>query len=126
MGYGLLNRNQHDKAVKIFKYNLELYPKSFNSHDSLAEAFLILGDKENAVKYCQLAVKLNPGDGDYAKRALKNFKLKFKGVAKNFEAVLLAIFKKRFYMDERIHRAGNFFLNCLFKFDGQIMTSLNR
>ena len=74
MGYGLLNRNQHDKALKIFKYNLELYPKSFNAHDSLAEAYLILGDRENAIKYYKLAVKLNPGDSDYAKRVLQNSK----------------------------------------------------
>ena len=37
-------------AVKIFKYNLELYPKSYNAHDSLAEAYLFLGDKENEKK----------------------------------------------------------------------------
>jgi predicted alpha/beta superfamily hydrolase len=72
MGYALLNRNEHDKAVKIFKYNLELYPESFNAHDSLAEAYLILSDKENAIKYYKLAVKLNPGDTDFAKRVLQN------------------------------------------------------
>jgi len=78
MGYALLNRNEHDKAVKIFKYNLELYPDSFNAHDSLAEAYLILGDKENAIKYYQLAVKLNPGDSDFAKRVLQNSKDKLR------------------------------------------------
>ncbi len=74
MGYALLNRNEHDKAVKIFKYNLELYPQSFNAHDSLAEAYLTMGDKEKAIKYYKLALKLNPGDTDFAKRVLQNSK----------------------------------------------------
>jgi predicted alpha/beta superfamily hydrolase len=74
MGYALLNRNDPDKAVKIFKYNIELYPKSYNAHDSLAEAYLTMGDKENAIKYYKLAVKLNPGDTDFAKRVQQNSK----------------------------------------------------
>ncbi|MCI0493558.1 tetratricopeptide repeat protein [candidate division KSB1 bacterium] len=72
MGYNLLNRNEHDKAVSIFKYTVELYPESYNAHDSLAEAYLTLGDKENAIKFYKLAVKLNPGDSDFSKRVLQN------------------------------------------------------
>ena len=53
---------------------MEFYPKSFNAHDSLAEAYLTLGDKENAIKYYKLAVKLNPGDSDFAKRVQQNSK----------------------------------------------------
>lgn len=76
MGYALINRNEHEKAIRIFQYNLELYPDSFNGHDSLAEAYLTQGDKENAIKHYQLAVRLNPGDSDYAKRVLLNSKNK--------------------------------------------------
>jgi hypothetical protein len=76
MGYALLNRNEHEKAIKIFQYTLELYPESFNGHDSLAEAYLTKGDKENAIKYYKLAVKLNPGDSDFAKRVLQSSKTK--------------------------------------------------
>jgi tetratricopeptide (TPR) repeat protein len=38
------------------------------------EADLTLGDKENAIKYYKLAVELNPGDTDFAKRVLQNSK----------------------------------------------------
>ncbi len=74
MGYALLNRKEYDKAIRIFTYNLELYPKSYNAYDSLAEAYLTIGDKENARKYYKQAVELNPGDSDFAKRVLQNSK----------------------------------------------------
>lgn len=74
LGYGLLGRQQSEKAIKIFKYNLELYPKSFNGYDSLAEGYLTMGDKVNAIKYYKLAVELNPGKSDYEKRILQNSK----------------------------------------------------
>ena len=74
LGYGLLGRQESEKAIKIFKFMVELYPKSFNAHDSLAEGFLVTGDKENAIKYYKLAVELNPGKSEYEKRILKNSK----------------------------------------------------
>ncbi len=78
LGYALLNRKEFDKAVKMFKYNIKRFPKSFNAHDSLAEAYMIMGDKEKAIKFYKLAVDLNPGDTDYAKRVLKNSKDKLR------------------------------------------------
>jgi len=74
LGYGLLGREQGEKAIKIFKFALELYPKSFNAHDSLAEGYLVTGDKENAIKYYKLAVELNPGKSEYEKRVKQNSK----------------------------------------------------
>jgi hypothetical protein len=78
LGYNMLNRKEFDKAVKIFLYNIKLFPKSFNALDSLAEAYLTMGDKENAIKFYKSAVELNPGDSDYAKRILLNSKTKLK------------------------------------------------
>jgi len=78
LGYSLLNRKEYDKAVKVFSYNIQRFPKSFNAHDSLGEAYLTMGDKENAVKYYKLAIELNPGDSDYAKRVLENSKNKLR------------------------------------------------
>ncbi len=78
LGYALLNQKQLDKAVKMFEYNIKRFPKSFNAHDSLAEAYMIMGDKEKAIKFYKLAVDLNPGDTDYAKRVLKNSKDKLR------------------------------------------------
>ena len=78
LGYNMLNRKEFDKAVKIFLYNIKLFPKSFNALDSLAEAYLTMGDKENAIKFYKSAVEMNPGDSDYAKRILLNSKTKLK------------------------------------------------
>jgi tetratricopeptide (TPR) repeat protein len=77
-GYALLSRKEYDKAVKIFSYNIKLYPKSFNAHDSLAEAYLTMGDKENAIQYYRLAIKMNPGDTESAQRVLQNSKNKLR------------------------------------------------
>jgi predicted alpha/beta superfamily hydrolase len=74
LGYGLLGRQQNEKALKIFKFTVELYPNSFNAYDSLAEGYLVTGDKENAIKSYQLAVELNPGKSEYEKRVLHNSK----------------------------------------------------
>jgi enterochelin esterase-like enzyme len=84
LGYYLLSRKELEKAVEIFSYNINRFPKSFNAHDSLGEAYMIMGDKENAIKYYKLAVELNPGDTTYAKRVLKNSndKLRELGVEK--------------------------------------------
>jgi hypothetical protein len=75
-GYNLLNRKEFNKAIRLFLYNIKLFPKSFNALDSLAEAYLTMGDKENAIKFYKSAVELNPGDSDYAKRILLNSKTK--------------------------------------------------
>ncbi len=78
LGYYLLNRKEYEKAVDIFSYNIKRFPKSFNAHDSLGEAYMIMGEKEKAIKYYKLAIKLNPGDTDYAKRILQNSKDKLR------------------------------------------------
>ncbi len=74
LGYALLSREEFGKAVEIFSYNIRRFPKSFNAHDSLGEAYMIMGDKEKAIKYYKLAIELNPGDTEYAKRVLQNSK----------------------------------------------------
>jgi predicted alpha/beta superfamily hydrolase len=77
-GYYLLNRKEYEKAVEVFSYNIKRFPKSFNAHDSLGEAYMIMGEKEKAIKYYKLAVELNPGDTEYAKRILQNSKDKLR------------------------------------------------
>lgn len=78
LGYYLLNQKEYDKAIEIFSYNIKRFPKSFNAHDSLGEAYMTMGDKEKAIKYYKLAVDLNPGDTEYAKRVLQNSKDKLR------------------------------------------------
>jgi predicted alpha/beta superfamily hydrolase len=77
-GYYLLNTDQYDKAIALFEYNLKLNPESYNAHDSLAEAYMRMGDRENAIKYYRLAVKKNPANSDRARRILESSKEKLR------------------------------------------------
>ncbi len=77
-GYYLLNQKEYNKAVEMFAYNIKRFPKSFNAHDSLGEAYMVMGEKEKAIKYYKLAIELNPGDTEYAKRILQNSKDKLR------------------------------------------------
>ncbi len=60
LGYSFINSKQLDFAVVIFILNTESYPDSFNVWDSLAEAYLLKEDKENAKKYYLKSLELNP------------------------------------------------------------------
>jgi tetratricopeptide (TPR) repeat protein len=60
LGYELMGQKKLDLAVGVFKLNVEVYPDSFNVYDSLAEAYLIRGDRELAIKNYQTSLELNP------------------------------------------------------------------
>ena len=62
-----------EDAIKIFKLNIEVYPKNANCHDSLGEAYMIKGDKANAIKYYEKALELDPKMGS-AIEALKKLR----------------------------------------------------
>jgi len=78
LGYRFLNEKSYDKAIDILRYNIKLYPNSPNTYDSLAEAYLTKGDKENAIKYYKLAVEKNPRHSEYEKRLLQSSQGKLK------------------------------------------------
>ncbi|MEO8208935.1 MAG: serine hydrolase [bacterium] len=70
MGYNLLNDGKIDKAIEVFKLNVENFPDSFNVYDSLGEAYMKKGDKESAIKNYKKSIELNPQN----EGALKNLK----------------------------------------------------
>jgi len=49
-------------ALELFKINVSLYPDSWNVYDSLGEALLKTGNKEEAIKMYQKSVHLNPNN----------------------------------------------------------------
>jgi outer membrane protein assembly factor BamD (BamD/ComL family) len=60
LGYELLEQNKFQKAIAIFKLNIEEYPQEGNPYDSLGEAYMKIGDKELAIKNYEKSLELNP------------------------------------------------------------------
>ena len=68
-GYSLINQNKLNEALAIFKLNTHLYPHSYNTFDSLAEAYWYLGDLKQATANYNHVLKLKP-DNAHAKKQL--------------------------------------------------------
>jgi glyoxylase-like metal-dependent hydrolase (beta-lactamase superfamily II) len=51
-----------DEAMKLFELNVELFPDSWNTYDSLGEACHSKGDKQKALKLYRKSVELNPAN----------------------------------------------------------------
>jgi CubicO group peptidase (beta-lactamase class C family) len=62
LGYNLLNLKKTVEAIEVFKLNVEDYPQSANTYDSLAEAYLMNGDKELAIRNYKRSVELDPNN----------------------------------------------------------------
>ena len=62
LGYRLINQNRLTQAIEIFKLNVEAYPASANVYDSLAEAYMLSGNKEMAIKFYEKSIELNPNN----------------------------------------------------------------
>lgn len=66
LGYQLMAQHQLDKAIEIFKLNVEGYPQSSNVYDSLGEAYMNKGLKELAIKNYEKSLELNPANANGA------------------------------------------------------------
>lgn len=73
LGYDLLGARKVKEAIEVFKLIVEAFPQSANAYDSLAEAYMLNGDKESAVKNYEKSLELNPQNRN-AVEALKNLK----------------------------------------------------
>ena len=60
LGYKALRKKEYVKAIKIFKLNTELHPKSANAFDSLGEAYHRSKDSTNAIASFKKVLALNP------------------------------------------------------------------
>jgi hypothetical protein len=49
-GYQLLGEKKYDEAIRVFQKNVKDYPKSWNTYDSLGEAYLTKGEKKLAAE----------------------------------------------------------------------------
>ena len=64
LGYSYLGEEEIEKAIAVFKINVEAYPTSSNVYDSYGEALMKKGDKEKAIANYMKSVELNPGNSN--------------------------------------------------------------
>jgi tetratricopeptide (TPR) repeat protein len=65
IGYSMLqSRNEMDKskALEFFILNTENFSNSFNTFDSLGEAYEVLGDNKKAIESYKKSLELNPNN----------------------------------------------------------------
>jgi CubicO group peptidase (beta-lactamase class C family) len=71
LGYRLLQTKRVKDAIEIFKLNVEMFPRSSNPYDSLAEAYMENGDKALAIQNYKKALELNPKNTNAAEKLKK-------------------------------------------------------
>ncbi len=69
-GLDLMDKNHLPEATEVLKLNVQLFPSSWNTYDSLAEAYKKAGQKQLAIDNYKKSLELNP-DNDNAKDQLK-------------------------------------------------------
>jgi CubicO group peptidase (beta-lactamase class C family) len=82
LGYSFLNAEKYNKAIAVFKLNVEHFPKSANVYDSLAEAYMNSGKNELAIQYYKKTLEAIPDDPRPDKDFLERIK---KGALENLE-----------------------------------------
>jgi tetratricopeptide (TPR) repeat protein len=70
LGYALLRQKKIDEAIDIFRLNVDSFPQSANGYDSLAEAFMIRGDRDAAIVNYKKSLELDPRNSN----AVENLK----------------------------------------------------
>ena len=60
LGYFLLGEKHVDEALRVFRMNVEAFPKSANAQDSLGEAYEVAGNTAAAREAYERALKLDP------------------------------------------------------------------
>ncbi len=72
VGYNYI-KNDVKKALKYFKLNVKNYPTSSNAFDSLGEAYMLSGDKKNALKSYKKSFELD-SNNDNALKMMQQLK----------------------------------------------------
>lgn len=60
VGYELLSIHKVPEAIEVFKLNVKFFPDSWNTYDSLGEAYAIAGNNKLAIENYEKSVKMNP------------------------------------------------------------------
>jgi tetratricopeptide (TPR) repeat protein len=62
LGYRYLQGGQVGLAIAVFAANVAAFPESFNTYDSLGEAYMEAGQRDLAVRHYERSLELNPGN----------------------------------------------------------------
>jgi len=69
IGNWLMREGQGERALELFELNTRIFPESWNIWDSLGEAHLNLGHKEEAIRAYKKSLELNP-DNEAAEKMI--------------------------------------------------------
>lgn len=64
LGYKLMEKNQIEDAIKIFKLLISEFPNSANPYDSMGEAYYNYGNNDLALVYYKKSLELNPNNSN--------------------------------------------------------------
>jgi len=73
LGYGFIGQENFDKALVLFKMNVENYPESSNVYDSLGDAYVALEENDKAIEAFSKALTTGGGN-TYSKAKLDALK----------------------------------------------------
>ena len=71
VGYDLLQHGQVDAAIAIFRLNVEMYPRSANTYDSLGEAYMDHGDRTLAIANYERSLAMDSTNDNAVRRLAK-------------------------------------------------------
>jgi len=60
LGYQLIRAKKFGEAIRVLQLNVEVYPRSGNIYDSLAEAYMDDGNKSLAIANYEKSLQFNP------------------------------------------------------------------
>ena len=60
LGYQMLQQDQGEQAVKLFKINVDRHPEDPNVWDSLGEGYASIGENEKAIECFKKSLSMNP------------------------------------------------------------------
>jgi tetratricopeptide (TPR) repeat protein len=82
LGYQLLGAKALDQSVAAFRYNTEIYPRSANAWDSLADALEQAGKMDEALASCRKAVSLAEANGNPSLETFRKHAARLAGTKK--------------------------------------------
>jgi len=63
-GYVLMRSEKVEQALAVFELNTRVFPEAFNTWDSLAEAHMVLGHDEEAIRHYERSLELNENNSN--------------------------------------------------------------